>query len=135
MGGGAAHPLTVRTARPTRPLPGGLPEPIERPLNEEVLDMLSVIAKLPVQEGKVDDAIATLRELMAHVAGEEGTLLYTMNRAKAAPNTLVMIERYRDKAALSAHSSSPHFKALFPKIQGLLSGEPEISVLEELHST
>ncbi|MBI5014258.1 MAG: antibiotic biosynthesis monooxygenase [Deltaproteobacteria bacterium] len=97
--------------------------------------MLSVIAKLPVQEGKIDEAIATLRELMGHVAQEEGTLLYTMNRARNAPNTIVMIERYRDKAALTAHSSSAHFKALFPKLQGFLSGEPEISVLEELHST
>lgn len=97
--------------------------------------MVSVIAKLPVQEGKIDEAIATLRELMEHVSREEGTLLYTMNRAKAAPNTLVMIERYRDKAALAAHSSSPHFQSLFPKIQALLAGEAEISVLQELHST
>lgn len=97
--------------------------------------MLSIIAKLPVQEGKIDDVIAVLRELMGHVAREEGTLLYTMNRAKAAPNTIVMIERYRDKAALVAHSTSAHFKELFPKIQALLSGEAEISVLEELHST
>ncbi|MEW6486343.1 MAG: putative quinol monooxygenase [Thermodesulfobacteriota bacterium] len=97
--------------------------------------MLAVIAKLPVQEGKVDDAIAVLRELMAHVAREEGTLLYTMNRAKADPNTIVMIERYQDKAALAAHSSSPHFQALFPKIQGLLAGPAEISVFQELYST
>ena len=97
--------------------------------------MLAVIARLPVQEGKVDDAIAVLRELMAHVAREEGTLLYTMNQARADPNTIVMIERYKDKAALTAHSSSAHFKALFPKIQALLAGPAEISVFQELHST
>jgi quinol monooxygenase YgiN len=97
--------------------------------------MLAVIAKLPVQEGKVDDAIAVLRELMEHVAREEGTLLYTMNRAKADPNTLVMIERYKDKAALTAHSSSAYFQELSPKIQGLLAGPAEISVFQELHST
>ena len=94
--------------------------------------MLSVIARLPVREDRVEDAIGALKELMVHVAREEGTLLYTMNRAKSSPNTLVMIERYRDKAALGAHSSSPQFKEFFEKLQGMLAGEPEISVLEEL---
>ena len=96
--------------------------------------MLSVIARLPLKEDRVDDAIEALKELMTHVAREEGTLLYTMNRAKSSPSTIVMIERYRDKAALSAHSSSPQFKELFAKLQGMLVGEPEISVLEELCS-
>ena len=96
--------------------------------------MISVVAKIPVKEGKADDMIALLKELMTHVAQEEGTLLYTLNRDPANPNTIVIMERYNDKAALDAHSSTPHFKALASKMPELLAGKPEILVLEEIHS-
>lgn len=96
--------------------------------------MLSVIAKIPVKEGKVDEAVAAFKELMVKVAGEPGTLLYTMNRAESNPNTLVIMERYRDKAALDAHSSSDYFKAFFASSRAFIGGKPEITVLEEIHS-
>jgi quinol monooxygenase YgiN len=96
--------------------------------------MISVIAKLPVKEGKMEEAISTFKELMTHVAKEEGTLSYTLNQGKSIPNTLVVMERYKDKAALDAHSSSPHFKAFLPKSAGFMAGKPEITVLEEIHS-
>lgn len=96
--------------------------------------MISVIAKIPVKEGKMEEAIAVFKELMVHVAKEEGTLSYTINQGKSIPNTLVVMERYRDKAALDAHSSSPHFKAFLPKSAGFMAGRPEITVMEEIHS-
>ncbi len=96
--------------------------------------MISVIAKLPIREDKIDEAIAAFKELMTKVAGEEGTLHYTLNRSKANPNTLVVIERYKDKAALEAHSSSSYFKAFFAASAAFIGGKPEITVMEELHS-
>ena len=96
--------------------------------------MIGVIAKLSIQEGKTKEAINLIKELMTSVAEEEGTLSYTMNRDKADPNTIVIMERYKDKAALEYHSSRPGFKAFFEKIGGLLAGKPEISIMEEIHS-
>ena len=96
--------------------------------------MIGVVAKLAIQEGKIDEAIDLIKELMVSVAEEEGTLSYTMNRDKRNPNTIVIMERYQDKAALEHHSSTPQFKAFFEKIGGLLAGKPEISVMEEIHS-
>jgi quinol monooxygenase YgiN len=97
--------------------------------------MVGVIAKLPVKEEKLQEAIDAIKELMVHVAKEEGTLVYTMNRGgKSEPNTIVMMERYRDQAALDAHSSTPHFKAFFAKAGGLLAGKPEIAIMEEIAS-
>ena len=96
--------------------------------------MIGVIAKLSIKEGKTGEAINLIKDLMASVAEEEGTLSYTMNQDKADPNTIVIMERYKDKAALEYHSSSPGFKSFFEKIGGLLAGKPEISVMEEIHS-
>ena len=97
--------------------------------------MVSVIAKLPIKEGKVEEAIAAIKELMVQVAREEGTLQYTLNRDPSNPNTLMIMERYKDKGAFDEHTSTPHFKAFFAKSKAFIGGRPEISVMEEIHST
>jgi quinol monooxygenase YgiN len=96
--------------------------------------MIGIIAKLSLQEGKVEEAIDLIKELMEGVAMEEGTLSYTMNQDKTDPNTIVILERYRNKADLDYHSSTPHFKAFFKKIGGLLAKKPDISIMDEIHS-
>jgi quinol monooxygenase YgiN len=96
--------------------------------------MISVIAKIPIKEEKLNEAIDAFKALMVHVAKEEGTLSYTVSRDPANPNTLVVMERYKDKAAFEAHSATPHFKDFFGKSAALMGGRPEISIMEELHS-
>jgi quinol monooxygenase YgiN len=96
--------------------------------------MISVIAKLPIKEDKMDEALETIRKLVKEVATEEGTLLYTLNRDSKNPNTLVFMERYTDKDALNAHSATPHFKAFFAKSGALLSEKPEVLFMEEILS-
>ncbi len=96
--------------------------------------MIGLIAKIPVQENKVDEAITMFKELIQKVAEEEGTLSYTLNRSKKEPNTLVVMERYKDKAALNAHSASPHFNAFMTRLFKILDGNPEITVMEEITS-
>jgi quinol monooxygenase YgiN len=96
--------------------------------------MLSVIAKIPVKEEKREEAIVAFKQLIAEVAKEEGTLSYTLNVSKNDPNSLVIMERYKDKEALKAHSSTPHFQSFFAKAGELFSGSPEITILNELAS-
>jgi quinol monooxygenase YgiN len=96
--------------------------------------MVSVIAKLPMKEEKVQEAIAAIKELMKEVAKEDGTVLYTLNRDAKNPNTLVFMERYKDKAAVDTHSGTPHFKAFFAKAAEFLAGRPEIVIMEEILS-
>ncbi|MBR9982206.1 MAG: antibiotic biosynthesis monooxygenase [Desulfatitalea sp.] len=94
--------------------------------------MISVVAKLTVQEGKAEETIAAFQAMLPDVAQEPGTLLYSLNRNPKDPNTIVVIERYKDKDALAAHSATPHFKAFSQKLGGVLAGRPDISVLEEI---
>lgn len=96
--------------------------------------MLSVIAKIPVKEDKLNEALEAFKQLMVEVAKEKGTLYYTLNRSKSQPNTLVVMERYTDKEALAAHSSTPHFQHFMTRAAELFSGKPEITVMQELAS-
>ena len=96
--------------------------------------MIAVIAKVPVQPEKKEDALEEVKKLMAEVAKEEGTLYYTLNIDQKDPNTLIFLERYMDMAALGVHGGTPHFKAFMEKAMGFAAGAPEITVLEELAS-
>ena len=94
--------------------------------------MLTVIAKMPIKEGKMDEAIKEVKGLLVHVAKEKGTVLYSLNVETANPNTLVVVEQYTDQDALDFHSSTPYFKEFFTKASGLLGGAPEIVVMKEI---
>jgi len=96
--------------------------------------MESIVAKIIFQEEKIEEALAAIKELMAEVAKEEGTVLYTLNREPNHPATLIMMERYKDKAALKTHSTTPYFKAFFKKAVPWMAKEPEITIMEELAS-
>jgi quinol monooxygenase YgiN len=94
--------------------------------------MLTIIAKLPVKEGKMEEALAAFKVLISKVASEEGTVLYSLNQDKANPNMLVVVEQYKDKAALEFHSSTPYFKDFFAASGAFIGGKPEMSVMKEI---
>lgn len=96
--------------------------------------MLSVIAKLPVQPEKKQEALDAVKALMSKVSQEEGTLFYSVNVNEKDPNTLVIIERYRDRDALDAHGSTPHFKEFMSQAANFAAGKPEITVYEEIEA-
>ena len=96
--------------------------------------MVPVIAKLGVKEGKMEEAVEMVKKLVAEVAKEEGTLIYKFCKDNKKPNVLVVMEAYKDKAALAAHSSTPHFQEFFAKFSAFMDGAPEIMILEEIAS-
>jgi len=94
--------------------------------------MIAVIAKVPVQPEKKEEALAAVKKLMAEVAKEEGTLYYTLNIDEKNPDTFIFIERYKDMDALTVHSSTPHFKEFMEQAMTFAAGAPEITVLNEV---
>lgn len=94
--------------------------------------MITLIARLPVMEGRMDEALGAFKELMSRVAQEEGTVLYSLNVEKASPNTLVVVEQYRDEDSLKFHSSTPYFKEFFAKSASFTTGKPEIVIMDEI---
>ncbi|NOY67993.1 MAG: antibiotic biosynthesis monooxygenase [Deltaproteobacteria bacterium] len=96
--------------------------------------MIAVIAKVPIQAEKKEIAMDAVKTLMAEVAKEEGTLYYTLNIDEKNPDTIVFMERYRDMDALTAHSSTPHFKQFMEQAMTFAAGAPEINVLNEIDS-
>ena len=96
--------------------------------------MLTVIARIPIKEGKMDEALKAFGELMVKVSGEEGTMMYSLNRDQAIANMLVVVEQYKDKEAFDFHTSTAYFKEFFAASAAFIGGRPEMLMLEEIKS-
>jgi len=91
-----------------------------------------VVAKLKAKAGEEVKMEEALRGMVARVAQEQGTQTYTLHRAQQDPRVFLFYEKYRDDAALKAHSATPYFKELFSFLKPLLDGAPEIDMYEEI---
>lgn len=96
--------------------------------------MLAVIAKIKVKDGKADDMVQLVKDIIPAVKQEEGTLYYTVNKDRTDPNLVVVVEKYKDDAAFGAHSSSTHLAELFGKAQALVEGDMELMMMDEVAS-
>lgn len=96
--------------------------------------MIALIARMKIKEGEIENVIALFRELAPKVREEEGTLAYAVCRDKAAPNSLVVVERYRDDSALQAHGATPYFKEFSKNLGPYLEEKPELTILDEVIS-
>ncbi len=94
--------------------------------------LLTIIAKLTVQEGKEEEFKAAGAEMVAGVKEHEAgrTLMYTLTQSIKVPTEFYFIESYVDTEASADHGKTPHMAAFGGKIGGLLAGRPEITRLE-----
>lgn len=72
---------------------------------------LVIAARWQVRGGHVDAVLAHAAALRQASLAEPGCLGYEVFRAVDAADTLLLLERYRDEAALQAHRQSAHYQA------------------------
>ena len=98
--------------------------------------MISVLAKLTVQEGKEDEFKAAGAEMVAAVKANEAgrTLQYTLTQSQKASTEFWFVEAYADADALAEHGKTAHMAAFGGKIGGMLAGRPEITRLDVVAS-
>lgn len=89
--------------------------------------MPTVVATIIPADGRIDDVETVLRELAPDVHAEDGCEKYALQRGR---DRIVVIERWRDMAALGAHGQSPAIKQMGQRLNGLVSGPPDVQVLE-----
>jgi quinol monooxygenase YgiN len=90
------------------------------------MSQVSVIAKIPCQEGKRDELVAAFVDYFPQVEGEDGTLVYAVSTDNGDPNVVWVYELYTGDDALASHSGSDAFKAFGATLGGLLAGAPEL---------
>ena len=82
--------------------------------------MITLIATLKIKEGKVEEAVNVLKEVVPKIkASEPGCLEYIPHTVRGDENTIIIYEKYRDKDALKLHSANlmKNMEALFPLLE------------------
>ena len=77
--------------------------------------------------GKAEEFVRTLKEsgLQAAVRAEDGCMQYDYHISCEAPDTVVLLELWRDADAVAAHTNQPHMKEI-GKIKALLVDNTDI---------
>ena len=93
--------------------------------------MIHVIAAIEVAEGRRDDLLALVRELVPKVLEEDGCLDYgpTVDvqtsmeiQGDVRENVLVMVERWESVDALKAHMTVPHMATFLAEAKEMVQG-------------
>ena len=94
--------------------------------------MIVVAATLKVAQGKGDDLEKAFLALLPDVKQEQGTLTYVVHRGTDDRDKFFVYEKYRGKADLDFHSSTPHFQEFFKVLGPMLAGQPDVSFYQEI---
>ena len=95
--------------------------------------MIAVIATLRVKNGMTQEFETLFGQLATQVrANESGNVAYQLCRSRTEADTYKVLEVYRDEQALEAHRASAHFQAAGPGLGTVLSGRPEIELLDAI---
>ena len=73
---------------------------------------LIVVATIDAQADHIDAVRAALEAVVPPSRTESGCLRYELHLDNKIPPRFIMLEEWTDKAALTAHYATPHFKAL-----------------------
>jgi quinol monooxygenase YgiN len=93
--------------------------------------MIHVVAVITTKPGQRENVLKEFRANMPAVQAEDGCIEYGPAvdaegfgsfQAKFGGDTFVVIEKWRDAAALKAHAASPHMAAYGAKVKDLLAG-------------
>lgn len=92
--------------------------------------MIHVIAIITAKPGQRETILAAIRANLPAVRAEKGCIEYGPAvdadgigsfQAKLGPDTLFVIEKWRDAEALKAHAAAPHMAAYAAKVKDLVA--------------
>ena len=92
---------------------------------------IGLLATITVLEGKNAEFEEVFLNLTEQVrANEPGNLFYVLHRSPSDPQTYKVMEQYSGPEALEAHGTTEYFKEASKKLAELVSGAPEIEIME-----
>jgi quinol monooxygenase YgiN len=101
-----------------------------RPANTDTM-----MVKFRAKPGKSEEMKAFWLEMQKEVArAEPGNVQYDLLVMAGEPEVYVIIERYKDAAAVDAHGKSEKAKAMFARLGELMEGSPQADYMQLVSS-
>ena len=98
-------------------------------------ERIGVVGRLRAKPGK-EDELATMMDELSRLATEHepGMIQHAIFRSRSDPGAFTVVEVFADQAAFEAHSKTPHYPDLIPRVGALIQDQPGggVEVLEVL---
>jgi len=96
--------------------------------------MIVLVATFQAKPGKEKVLEEKLKGLIPNVQGEDGTIMYILNRSASDSGAFLFYEMYKDKASLDFHGSTTYFLDFINSVDDLIVGKPQLSFYEDIAS-
>src|SRR5947209_19379970 len=90
--------------------------------------MLVVRFKITCQPGKTEHALGLLEPVLAPSRALPGTTSFDVGRDITDPDSIVVIEVFRDRDALDAQEAQPEVYKVLGALPDLVAGPPEATI-------
>jgi quinol monooxygenase YgiN len=88
--------------------------------------VVGVVARIVAKRDSVDIVRDGLASLLEPTRSEVGCIIYELMQNEADQRDFTFYEEWTDAEALDAHAQSPHIASTFAKLNGHLSGTPDV---------
>jgi quinol monooxygenase YgiN len=90
--------------------------------------MIIIHALLHVNPAREEEFLEVAKPLIAATHEEEGNLSYELYKHAADRTLYIMVETWRDQAAVAAHNASPHFTGFAAKAGDFLTAPLDVKL-------
>lgn len=90
------------------------------------------VAQFIAKEGRQDELLQFLHDLIAPTKKEAGYLRYELNQAIDNPRAITFIEKYRSQEDFDFHCNTPYIKGFFDKVAAPLTDAVTVTLYKEI---
>jgi len=103
-----------------------------QPAPEETMNHVGLWAHIPVKPGSRAAAAKASEFALEKVQREDGAVLFLVTASDSDPDALLVLELYRDDAALRAHQEAEWLPDYIESMKEFIAGEPTFHVVRPL---
>jgi quinol monooxygenase YgiN len=118
---------TAHAQAPASPAPAGAAQTGAADAGEKPTAFVVKFKVKPGMNDAFEKAFAAMERGVA--SSEPGNVSYDLYRVPQDPQSYVIVEHYKDPAAVSAHGKSAHGRKLIADLKDLTDGRPEVMTL------
>lgn len=92
--------------------------------------MKVINASFFIKEDQRENFLSDTKELISETRKEEGCLAYNLYESLEERNAFIMVELWKDQAAINNHNQNPLLQSFFSKIADFSTKAPDLKISE-----
>ncbi|MFN8473031.1 MAG: putative quinol monooxygenase [Anaerolineae bacterium] len=79
-------------------------------------DEVAIVAQFTAKDGRADELLAEIYEVMAHTLAEPGCLRFVLHQSIDDPDMLTVVEKFKSQKDFDSHLAQPYTKKLLEQV-------------------